>query len=131
MVQLQRLLQKNTLKKTIKGGSQMSQNVINVTDSSFDQEIVKSDLPVLVDFWAAWCGPCKMIAPVIEQIAIDYEGIMKVAKVDVDKNQSSASKYGVMSIPTMLLFKNGEPINRFVGFMPKERLKSLIDKELV
>ncbi len=109
----------------------MSQNVINVTDSSFDQEIVKSDLPVLVDFWAAWCGPCKMIAPVIEQIAIDYEGIMKVAKVDVDKNQSSASKYGVMSIPTMLLFKNGEPINRFVGFMPKERLKSLIDKELV
>ena len=95
---------------------------IEVTDQTFEDVVLKADLPTLVDFWAVWCGPCKMIAPVLEEIAQEYEGQVQVTKLDVDHNNDSAFKYGVMSIPTLILFKNGQPAERIVGFMPKEKL---------
>ncbi|MGD9049559.1 MAG: thioredoxin [Anaerolineae bacterium] len=95
---------------------------IEVTDQTFEDVVLKSDLPTLVDFWAVWCGPCKMIAPVLEEIAQEYEGQVQVTKLDVDHNNDSAFKYGVMSIPTLILFKDGQPAERIVGYMPKEKL---------
>jgi thioredoxin 1 len=95
---------------------------IEVTDKTFENLVLKADLPTLVDFWAVWCGPCKMIAPVLEEIAQEYEGQLQVTKLDVDHNNDSAFKYGVMSIPTLILFKDGQPAERIVGFMPKEKL---------
>ncbi len=96
--------------------------VIHLTDANFDQEVVQSSLPTLTDFWAAWCGPCKMIAPIVEQLAQEYDGKMKVTKLDVDQNPTLATRFGVMSIPTLILFKNGQPVERIVGYMPKEKL---------
>jgi len=96
--------------------------VIHLTDANFDQEVVQASLPTLTDFWAAWCGPCKMIAPIVEQLAQEYEGKMKVTKLDVDQNPTLATRFGVMSIPTLILFKNGQPVERIVGYMPKEKL---------
>ncbi len=96
--------------------------VIHLTDANFDKEVVQASLPTLTDFWAAWCGPCKMIAPIIEQLAQEYDGKMKVTKLDVDQNPTLATRFGVMSIPTLILFKNGEPVERIVGYMPKEKL---------
>lgn len=95
---------------------------IEVTDQTFEDVVLKADLPTLVDFWAVWCGPCKMIAPVLEEIAQEYDGQVQVTKLDVDHNNDSAFKYGVMSIPTLILFKDGQPAERIVGFMPKEKL---------
>jgi thioredoxin 1 len=95
---------------------------IEVTDKTFENVVLKADLPTAVDFWAVWCGPCKMIAPVLEEIAQEYEGQLQVTKLDVDHNNDSAYKYGVMSIPTLILFKDGQPVERIVGFMPKEKL---------
>ena len=100
--------------------------IINATDQNFDENI-KEGL-VLVDFWAPWCGPCKMIAPVLEDLSGDIEGKANIVKVDVDNNQGTASKYGIMSIPTLLLFKNGEVVDKVVGFQPKESLAQLIEK---
>lgn len=97
-----------------------------VTDSSFETEIEQSTGVVLVDFWATWCGPCKMIAPIVEQIANENEGKITVRKLDVDANGQTAMKYGVMSIPTLILFKNGQPVERLVGYQPKERLMAKI-----
>jgi thioredoxin 1 len=99
---------------------------VHVTDSTFDAQVLKSDIPVLTDFWAEWCAPCKMIAPILEEIAEDYEGQIKIAKVDVDENNQIAMKLGVQSIPTLILFKNGQAVERVVGAMPKERLLSRI-----
>lgn len=96
--------------------------VTSVTDTNFEAEVVKAELPTLTDFWAAWCGPCKMIAPIVEQLASEYEGKLKVTKLDVDQNPTVATRFGVMSIPTLILFKGGEPVERLVGYMPKERL---------
>ncbi len=96
--------------------------VIQLTDANFDKEVVESSLPTLTDFWAAWCGPCKMIAPIVEQLAHEYSGKMKVTKLDVDQNPTVATRFGVMSIPTLILFKNGQPVERIVGYMPKEKL---------
>jgi thioredoxin 1 len=93
-----------------------------VTDDTFEAEVVQSTLPTLTDFWAAWCGPCKMIAPIVDQIAKDQEGKLKITKMDVDKNPGTPTKYGVMSIPTLILFKGGNVVERIVGYMPKERL---------
>ncbi len=90
-----------------------------VTDETFNQEVLKSDTPTLVDFWAVWCGPCRMVAPVVDQIAREQEGKLRVMKLDVDENQGTAMTYGVMSIPTLILFKNGQPVERIVGFRPK------------
>lgn len=98
---------------------------LEVTDSTFAQEVLQSSQPVLVDFWAAWCGPCRAVAPVVEEIAGDYEGRLKVMKLDVDDNPQTAVAYGVQSIPTLLVFKDGKPAERIVGAVPK---KVIVDK---
>ncbi|MCG7335430.1 thioredoxin [Sporosarcina sp. ACRSM] len=100
--------------------------IINATDQTFEEN-TKEGL-VLVDFWAPWCGPCKMIAPVLEELSGDIEGKANIVKVDVDDNQETAGKYGIMSIPTLLLFKDGEVVDKVVGFKPKEALAELIEK---
>lgn len=101
-----------------------------VTDETFDSEVLSSDLPVLVDFWAAWCGPCRMIAPVVESLAEDYRGRLAVAKLNVDENPDTASRYQVMGIPTLILFKGGQPVERFVGYLPKEDLERRVEAAL-
>ena len=105
-------------------------NAVAVTEQTFDGEVLKSAVPVLVDFWAAWCGPCKMIAPIVEDLAGEYQGKLKVLKLDVDENGGVAAKYSVMSIPTLGLFSKGELIERIVGYMPKEQLRKRIDAAL-
>lgn len=95
---------------------------ITLTDSNFEEEVLRSQLPVLVDFWAVWCGPCKVIAPIIEELAVEYDGKLKVGKLDVDENQQSAIKYGVRSIPTLLLFKNGKVESTIIGAIPKDQI---------
>lgn len=103
---------------------------MEVTDSNFKAEVVSSDVPVLVDFWAAWCGPCRMVAPVVEELAGDYEGKLKVTKLNVDENQETAREHGIMSIPTLLLFKEGKVVQRMVGAMPKAEFSKQIDQIL-
>jgi thioredoxin 1 len=95
---------------------------IHLSDASFEQEVVKSDLPVLIDFWAAWCGPCRMIAPVIDELASEYSGKAKICKLDVDSNQNTAMQFGIRSIPTILIFKGGEVVDTIVGAVPKEQI---------
>jgi len=102
---------------------------IEITDSNFE-EIIKSDQPILVDFWAEWCGPCKMIGPVVEEIAGDYEGKAVVGKVDVDSNPNVAAKFGIRSIPTLLFFKNGEIVDKQVGAVPKTVLAQKLDAQM-
>lgn len=96
--------------------------ILTATEENFDTEILKSDVPVLVDFWAAWCGPCRMVAPVVESVAEELQGQVKVAKLNVDENPSIAMRYNVMSIPTLILFKDGDEKRRLVGYMPKDHL---------
>lgn len=108
----------------------MAETVVKVNDADFAEEVLKADQPVLVDFWAEWCGPCRMMTPVLEDIASDYAGRMKVAKLNVDENRISATTYSIMSIPTLGLFKNGQLIQKFVGFMPKHELARRIDSVL-
>jgi thioredoxin 1 len=107
-----------------------SESVIHVSEGTFDAEVLKSDKPALVDFWAPWCGPCRAIAPVLDEIANEYKDKVKVAKVNVDENRTLAGNHGVMSIPTMILFKNGKVMDKLIGLVPKERLKELLDKAL-
>lgn len=106
----------------------MSEHVFEFTDQNFDTDVAQSDVPVLVDFWATWCGPCKAIAPVIEEIAGEYDGKVKVGKVDVDKNQETAMKFGVRSIPTLLILKGGKVVNQIVGAVPKKDITGMLDE---
>ncbi len=103
---------------------------ITITDQNFASEVLKSDMPVLIDFWAVWCGPCRMIAPIVEELAIEYSGKLKVGKLDVDNNQQTSINYGVRSIPTLLIFKGGQLKDTIIGAVPKaqivQRLKSVI-----
>ena len=106
----------------------MADNVKEYSTTDFKSEVVESDTPVLVDFWAEWCGPCKVIAPVVEELANDYEGKIKFGKVNVDDHNMIASEYGVRSIPTLLVFKNGSVVNQIVGAVPKEKITAILDK---
>jgi thioredoxin 1 len=103
---------------------------IEVTDANFKAEVLDSATPVLVDFWAEWCGPCKMIAPSVEQLATDFAGKLKVGKVDVDSNQQTAMQFGIRSIPTLLIFKNGKVVEQIVGAVPKQALADKVTKHL-
>jgi len=104
---------------------------LELTDGNFEEEVLKSDTPVLVDFCAVWCGPCRMIHPIIEELAKEYDGKLKVARVDVDKNQQTASTYRIMSIPSLLFFKNGEKIDQLIGAVPKQQIVEKVDAMLV
>lgn len=99
---------------------------VPVSDAEFGKEVLEADRPVLVDFWATWCGPCRMIAPILEEMAVEHQDKLKIVKIDIDANGQTAQKYGVMSIPTLILFKNGEAAERLVGYMPKAQLESKI-----
>ncbi len=103
---------------------------ITITDDNFNTEVLQSDKPVLIDFWAVWCGPCKMIAPIVEQLAEEYDGKLKVGKLDVDNNQQSAINYGVRSIPTLLIFKGGKVVDTIIGAVPKVHIKQKLDAVL-
>ncbi|MCM5662485.1 thioredoxin [Galbibacter mesophilus] len=103
---------------------------LEITDATFDEVVLKSDKPVLVDFWAAWCGPCRMVAPIIDQLSEEYDGKAVIGKVDVDANQEFAAKYGVRNIPTVLVFQNGEVVGRQVGVAPKTAYSEAIDELL-
>ena len=105
-------------------------SVINIGEQDFEKEVIKSDIPVLVDFWAEWCGPCKMIAPIVEKVAKEYQGKMKFAKVDIDSNSNIASDFGIRSIPTLIFFKNGDIAEQIIGVVSEVQLKKVIDKVL-
>jgi thioredoxin len=117
------------LETVIFGGLPMS-NAVAVNEESFNKEVLESTIPVLVDFWAAWCGPCRAIAPIVEQIAGEHSGRLKVVKLDVDENGEVSIRYGVMNIPTLLVFKGGKVVERIVGAMPKPALMSRIQPHL-
>lgn len=103
---------------------------LHVTTATFESEVLKSDKPVLVDFFATWCGPCKMLAPVIDELAAEYEGKAKVAKLDTDESGEVAAQYGIMGVPTVMIFKNGQKVDEQVGYVPKAALKRKLDAHL-
>jgi thioredoxin 1 len=108
----------------------MSDNIINVTDSTFEQEVLSSEIPVLLDYWAEWCGPCKMIAPILNDIANEYSGKIKVAKINIDENPATPAKFGVRGIPTLMIFKSGSIEATKVGAMSKSQLSAFIDSTI-
>lgn len=108
----------------------MGTDVLKVTDSNFDSEVAQSSVPVLVDFWAEWCGPCRLMGPILDEIAPAYKGKLKIGKLNVDENQDAPTKFGVMNIPTMIVFKGGKESERIVGAMSKNDLQKKLDKAL-
>ena len=105
----------------------MSDKIVHITDASFEQDVIKSDTPVMVDFWAEWCGPCKMIAPVLDELSDDYAGRLKICKLNVDSNTQTAPKFGIRGIPTLIIFKNGAVAGTKVGALSKSQLAAFID----
>ena len=106
------------------------EGILELTDANFESDVLKSDQPVLVDFWAAWCGPCRALAPLVDEIASSYRGKVKVGKMDVDKNNATPMRYGVRGIPTLLIFKNGQVQEQIVGYVPKETIQKALDKHV-
>ena len=104
--------------------------IVELTDASFDSDVLKSEQPVMVDFWAAWCGPCKALAPIVEEVANAYSGKIKVGKMDVDKNVATPQRYGIRGIPTLLIFKGGKVQEQIVGYVPKETIQKALDKHI-
>ena len=107
-----------------------SNAILEATDSNFDQEVLRSETPVLVDFWAGWCGPCKALAPIVDEVATAYQGRIKVAKMDVDRNASTPMRYGIRGIPALLLFKGGKVADQIVGYVPRDVIEKSLDKIL-
>jgi thioredoxin 1 len=107
-----------------------STTILEVTDATFDEEVLKSDQPVLIDFWAVWCGPCKALGPIVDEVAASYAGKVKVAKMNVDQNQGTPGRYGIRGIPTLLLFKGGQVKEQIVGYVPKETIEKTLDKHM-
>src|SRR5512141_2325042 len=112
------------------GGRMASDAIMEITDSNFDQMVLKADEPVLIDFWAAWCGPCRALAPIVDEVAQTYQGKVKIGKMDVDKNASTPQRYGVRGIPTLLIFKGGQVREQIVGYVPRETIEKALDKNL-
>jgi len=108
----------------------LSEDILNVTDDTFEEEVLKAELPVLVDFWAVWCGPCHMITPTMEHLAQNYQDKLRVAKMNVDENMNVPAKYGIMSIPALLLFKDGEVVETIIGALPQDRILEAVNKHL-
>lgn len=107
-----------------------SDSIIELSDAEFETEVVNSDKPVLIDFWAPWCGPCRMVSPLVEEIAEEFSGQVKVAKLNVDDNPQTTMKFGIRSIPTIILFKDGEVLDQIIGAVPKSELENLVNKAL-
>jgi thioredoxin 1 len=108
----------------------MSEQIVHISDDSFEQDVLQSDVPVLVDYWAEWCGPCKMIAPILDEVAGDYDGRLKIAKLNIDENSQTAPQYGIRGIPTLMIFKNGSPAATKVGALSKTQLVEFIDANI-
>ena len=108
----------------------MSDHIVHISDDSFENDVLQADLPVLVDYWAEWCGPCKMIAPILDEVATEYDGKLKVTKLNIDENNQTAPQYGIRGIPTLMIFKNGSPAATKVGALSKSQLVEFIDANI-